>query len=84
MVGIVDFALEDDLKYAIRKLDDTEFERGCYVRVKEDMDGSPGRSRSRSPKRRSHRRSPSRSRSRGRSASKSRSPSRGRRSDPHP
>lgn len=73
MVGIVDFALEDDLKYAIRKLDDTEFERGCYVRVKEDTEGSPGRSRSRSPKRRSRRRSPSRSRSRDRSASKSRS-----------
>lgn len=34
MLGIVDFAMEDDLKYAIRKLDDTEFERGCYVRVK--------------------------------------------------
>ena len=34
MLGIVDFALEDDMKYAIRKLDDSEFERGCYVRVK--------------------------------------------------
>lgn len=77
MLGIVDFAYEDDMKYAIRKLDDTEFERGCVVTVAEDNQGTPPRDRSAS-----RGRSVSRSRSRGRSASRSKSPanSRSRRS----
>ena len=68
MLGIVDFAYEDDMKYAIKKLDDTEFERGCVVTVSEDTEGTPPRDRSVSRPRRS------RSRSRGRSISHSRSP----------
>ncbi|KAM3228585.1 hypothetical protein ACQJBY_059926 [Aegilops geniculata] len=90
-IGIVDYTNYDDMKYAIKKLDDTEFKNAFskgYIRVKE-YDGKRGRSysRSRSPSRsRSKSRSPrarsaSRSRSRSlssrsRSASKGRSPSR--------
>ena len=70
MMGIVDFAYEDDMRYAIKKLDDTEFERGCIVNVSEDTQGTPPRDRSVSRSRRSA----SRSRSRGRSISRSRSP----------
>ena len=70
VMGIVDFAYEDDMKYAIRKLDDTEFERGCVVTVAEDTQGTPPRDRSASKGR-----SISRSRSRGRSVSRSRSKS---------
>lgn len=69
LMGIVDFAYEDDMKYAIKKLDDTEFERGSIVTVAEDTQGTPPRDRSGSRSRRS----PSRSRSRGRSVSRSRS-----------
>lgn len=79
-MGIVDFGSKDDMRYAIRKLDDSEFrnpfERG-FIRVKED---NPGRSRSRSY---SRSRSP-RSRSRSfdsRSRSRSRSPRRSRSRD---
>lgn len=64
-VGIVDFSTRDDMKYAIRKLDDTEFRNPfekSYIRIKED---APARSRSRSYD--------SRSRSRSRSYSRSRS-----------
>ncbi|TYH03444.1 hypothetical protein ES288_A09G219500v1 [Gossypium darwinii] len=66
--GIVDYTNYDDMKYAIRKLDDTEFRNPwarAYIRVKR-YESSPSRSRSRS---RSVRRD--RSRSRERSASKS-------------
>lgn len=68
-MGIVDFAYEEDMKYAIKKLDDTEFERGYFIRVREDA-GEQARDsyRSRSPPRRRER---SRSRSPARSASRS-------------
>eukprot|EP00958_Prasinococcus_capsulatus_P025039 scaffold4079_cov392-Prasinococcus_capsulatus_cf.AAC.2 len=52
--GVVDFNTYDDMKYAIRNLDDTEFRNpfsSAYIRVKEDRGderGSPDRSRSRS------------------------------------
>ncbi|KAL4572118.1 hypothetical protein LXL04_018887 [Taraxacum kok-saghyz] len=68
--GIVDYTNYDDMKYAIRKLDDSEFRNAFargYIRVKE-YDSSHSRSRSRS---RSKSRSYSRSRSRSRSRSKS-------------
>ncbi|EEE67802.1 hypothetical protein OsJ_25544 [Oryza sativa Japonica Group] len=64
-IGIVDYTNYDDMKYAIRKLDDSEFKNAfskAYIRVKE-YDGKRSRSYSRS-----------RSRSRGRSYSRSRSP----------
>ncbi|XP_068660332.1 serine/arginine-rich splicing factor SR34B-like isoform X2 [Aristolochia californica] len=79
--GIVDYTNYDDMKYAIRKLDDSEFRNAftrAYIRVKEyDSKRSRSRSQSRS---RSHSksfsksRSPSRSRSYSRSRSKSKSP----------
>ncbi|XP_028777407.1 serine/arginine-rich splicing factor SR34A-like [Neltuma alba] len=78
--GIVDYTNYDDMKYAIRKLDDTEFRNPwarAYIRVKK-YEASPTRSRSRSPGRS---RSPKRIRSRSlersvsRSLSRSRSPS---------
>uniref|UniRef100_A0ACD5WZR6 Uncharacterized protein n=2 Tax=Avena sativa TaxID=4498 RepID=A0ACD5WZR6_AVESA len=65
-IGIVDYTNYDDMKYAIKKLDDTEFKNAFskgYIRVKE-YDGKNARSYSCS-------RSPSRSRSKSRSASKS-------------
>ncbi|KAG2247792.1 hypothetical protein Bca52824_087420 [Brassica carinata] len=71
--GVVDYTNYDDMKYAIRKLDDTEFKnpwaRG-YIRVKKyesSQSRSPSRSRSRS-------RGRDRSRSRSRSISRSKSP----------
>ncbi|CAH8376729.1 unnamed protein product [Eruca vesicaria subsp. sativa] len=71
--GVVDYTNYDDMKYAIRKLDDTEFKnpwaRG-YIRVKKyesSQSRSPSRSRSRS-------RSRGRGRSRSRSISRSKSP----------
>ncbi|KNA11551.1 hypothetical protein SOVF_134010 isoform A [Spinacia oleracea] len=67
--GIVDYTNYEDMKNAIRKLDDSEFRNAfsrSYVRVKEYKG-------SRSPRGKS--RSRSRSRSRGRSYSRSRSPS---------
>ncbi|XP_056845884.1 serine/arginine-rich splicing factor SR34A isoform X2 [Raphanus sativus] len=95
--GVVDYTNNDDMKYAIRKLDDTEFRnpwaRG-YIRVKKyesSQSRSPSRSRSRS---RGRGRSPSRSvsrsrsprkdlrRSLSRSLSKSRSPSPDRKKSP--
>ncbi|CAA6663428.1 unnamed protein product [Spirodela intermedia] len=82
--GIVDYTNYDDMKYAIRKLDDSEFRNAfsrSYIRVKE-YDSKRSLSRSRS---RSYSRSPSPRRSRSRSQSKSpvakysrRSPSRSR------
>uniref|UniRef100_A0A0E0NUW8 RRM domain-containing protein n=2 Tax=Oryza TaxID=4527 RepID=A0A0E0NUW8_ORYRU len=65
-VGIVDYTNYDDMKYAIKKLDDSEFRNAFskgHIRVKE-YDGKRARSYSRS-------RSPSRSRSKSRSLSKS-------------
>ncbi|XP_010429679.1 PREDICTED: serine/arginine-rich splicing factor SR34B-like [Camelina sativa] len=74
--GIVDYTSYEDMKYAIKKLDDTEFRNAFshgYVRVRE----YDSRRDSRSPSRgRSY--SKSRSRSRGRSHSRSRSRSRSR------
>jgi len=71
--GVVDYTNYDDMKYAIRKLDDTEFKNPfsrSYIRVKEyGSKGSMSRSRSRSFSR-------SRSRSRSHSHSRTRSPSR--------
>jgi arginine/serine-rich splicing factor 1/9 len=69
VLGVVEFETREDLKAAIRDLDDTEFKNPfnkCYIRV---MDDSRGGSRSRG---RSYSRS--RSRSRGRRDSRSRSP----------
>ncbi|ETN80480.1 hypothetical protein NECAME_09153 [Necator americanus] len=84
--GAVEFARFDDMKYALKKLDDTKFRsrdgETSYIRVREDGNASGGRSRSdsrsRSPRRSSPRHSPkaSRSRSRSESRSKSRSHSR--------
>uniref|UniRef100_A0A1D1XU81 Pre-mRNA-splicing factor SF2 n=1 Tax=Anthurium amnicola TaxID=1678845 RepID=A0A1D1XU81_9ARAE len=84
--GIVDYTNHDDMKYAIRKLDDSEFRNAftrAYIRVKEyDSRHSLSRSRSQSY---SRSRSPKRNYSRSRSQSKSpmakysrRSPSRSR------
>lgn len=70
-MGLVDYTNYDDMKYAVRKLDDTEFKNPftkSYIRVKV-YDGST----SRSP-RRSRSRSKSRSRSRSRSNSTSHRP----------
>jgi len=67
--GLVDYTNYEDMKYAIRKLDDTEFKNPwtrSYIRVSRYED-SPSRSRSRSRSR-----SPRRNK---RSVSKSRSPS---------
>ncbi|KAI3783865.1 hypothetical protein L1987_42954 [Smallanthus sonchifolius] len=70
--GLVDYTNYDDMKYAIRKLDDTEFRNPwtkSYIEVRQ-YDRSPSRSPSRSRSRsRSLRRS--RSKSLGRSVSKS-------------
>ncbi|WOL19244.1 serine/arginine-rich splicing factor SR34A [Canna indica] len=66
VMGLVDYTNHEDMKYAIRKLDDTEFKNPfskSYIRVK-----SYERSMSRSP-------SPSRSRSRSRGPRRSRSKS---------
>lgn len=86
--GLVDYTNYEDMKYAIRKLDDTEFRNPwtrTYIRVRE-YKGSPSRSRSRSrsPRRRS--RSVDRSISRSPSASlvkHSRARSRSRSASPH-
>uniref|UniRef100_A0A0C9QRX3 TSA: Wollemia nobilis Ref_Wollemi_Transcript_12439_1266 transcribed RNA sequence n=1 Tax=Wollemia nobilis TaxID=56998 RepID=A0A0C9QRX3_9CONI len=77
--GIVDYTNYDDMKYAIRKLDDSEFRNAfsrSYIRVKEYLSKrsiSRSRSRSRSYSR-SRSRSVSRSPSRSWSRSRSRSP----------
>ncbi|KAG8472766.1 hypothetical protein CXB51_034667 [Gossypium anomalum] len=76
MTGIVDYTNYDDMKYAIRKLDDSEFRNAfsrAYIRVKEyDSRYDSRRSYSRSPSRSPYSRSPSRSYSyRSRSRSKS-------------
>ncbi|XAR52151.1 hypothetical protein NMG60_11020074 [Bertholletia excelsa] len=74
--GIVDYTNYEDMKYAIRKLDDTEFRNPwtrTYIRVRR-YESSPSRSRSRSRTPRRNR-SKSAERSVSRSPSKSRSPS---------
>lgn len=86
--GVCEFVRYEDMKYALKKLDDTKFKshegETAYVRVKEDNGGSSRRSRSRSrSKSRSRSRSPKRTRGsptyspvkRGRSYSRSRSAS---------
>lgn len=81
--GIAEFLRYEDLKYAVKKLDDSRFRSHegevAYVRVREDSSGkSRSRSRSYSPRKRSSptyspaRRSRSRSKSRSRSRSLSR------------
>lgn len=74
LVGIVDYTNYDDMKYAIRKLDDSEFRNPFsrkYIRVREDA-SSGGRS-CYSRSRRSFTRSRSRTRSRSWTRSRSRS-----------
>ncbi|XWS31727.1 hypothetical protein CRYUN_Cryun23aG0100500 [Craigia yunnanensis] len=77
--GIVDYNNYDDMKYAIKKLDDSEFRNAfsrAYVRVREyDSKRDPSRSPSRG-------RSLSRSRSHGRSYSRSKSRSKSPRAKP--
>lgn len=71
--GLVDYTNYDDMKYAIRKLDDTEFRNPwakSYIRVRK-YESSPSRSPSRS---RSRSRSKSLERSVSRSKSRSASP----------
>lgn len=83
--GVVEFSNKDDMYYAVKKLDDTEFknkfDRG-FIRVKvARKDGGRSRSRSRSRDSRSRSRSPrskSRSNSRGRRSSSKRDHSRSR------
>ncbi|XP_005093924.1 serine/arginine-rich splicing factor 1A isoform X2 [Aplysia californica] len=57
--GVVEFLRKEDMKYAVRKLDDTKFRSHegevAYIRVKED---NPRSSRSRSPSPRRSRGSP--------------------------
>lgn len=75
--GLVDYTNYEDMKYAIRKLDDTEFKNPwakSYIRVKK-YERSPSRSRSRS-------RSPRRNRSKSVEKSVSRSPFRSRSASP--
>ena len=70
MVGVVDYASYDDMRYAVRKLDDTTFKNPfdkAVIRV--DMDNEGGRDD----------RGASRSRSRSYSRSRSRSPAGNRR-----
>ncbi|XP_042390731.1 serine/arginine-rich splicing factor SR30-like isoform X3 [Zingiber officinale] len=73
--GIVDYTNYDDMKYAIKKLDDSEFRNAfsrAYIRVKQyDSERSLSRSRSRS---RSYSRSVSPADGRSRSRSRSKSP----------
>ncbi|KAL6500323.1 Serine/arginine-rich-splicing factor sr34 [Orobanche hederae] len=72
--GIVDYTNYEDMRYAIKKLDDSEFRNAfsrSRIHVKEYDSHSRSRSRSRSP-------SYSKGRSNGRSRSRSRSRSKGR------
>eukprot|EP00884_Botryococcus_braunii_P015789 jgi/Botrbrau1/2894/Bobra.0036s0036.1 len=73
-VGVVDFSTKEEMKHAIRILDDTEFKNPfekAYIRVREDSSWRDNdKDRSRTP-RRSRSRSPSKSVSRSRSRSRS-------------
>ncbi|OXA58740.1 serine/arginine-rich splicing factor 1 [Folsomia candida] len=75
--GIVEFARYDDMKYAIKKLDDSRFRSHegevAYIRVRKDSESG---SRSRSPRSRSRSYSPAPKRSRGSADRESRSRSR--------
>ncbi|KAI6224256.1 Rsp-3 [Aphelenchoides fujianensis] len=76
--GVVEFAKEEDAKYAVKKMDDTKFKshegESSYIRLRMD-DRSRSRSRSRSPRGGDRRRSPSPRGERRRSpGSRSRSP----------
>ncbi|XP_041017322.1 serine/arginine-rich-splicing factor SR34-like isoform X3 [Juglans microcarpa x Juglans regia] len=79
--GVVDYTNYEDMKYAVKKLDDSEFRNAfsrAYVRVREydskrDASRSPSRGRSYS-RGKSHSRSRSRSRSISHGKSKSKSP----------
>ncbi|KAF5455254.1 hypothetical protein F2P56_024851 [Juglans regia] len=79
--GVVDYTNYEDMKYAVKKLDDSEFRNAfskAYVRVREydskrDASRSPSRGRSYS-RGKSHSRSHSRSRSISHGKSKSKSP----------
>ncbi|XP_020249639.1 serine/arginine-rich splicing factor SR34A-like [Asparagus officinalis] len=79
--GIVDYSNYDDMKYAIRKLDDSEFRNAfsrAYIRVKEhdhkrSLSRSPSRSRSHSRSRSRDRSKSPKSKSARRSLSRSRS-----------
>lgn len=77
--GVVEFVNYDDMRYAIKKLNNTKFKSHegdtSYIKLREDMHSGDSRSRSRSPVGRS-RRSPSYSPVRRRGSSLSRSPSR--------
>eukprot|EP00250_Pteridium_aquilinum_P005169 c15305_g1_i1 orf=331-1224(-) len=81
LVGIVDYTNYDDMRYAIRKLDDSEFRNPFsrkYIRVREDRSNGGRRSYSRSRSRsftRSRSWSGGRRRSRSRSISPVHSPS---------
>ncbi|KAG2190538.1 hypothetical protein INT46_001674 [Mucor plumbeus] len=85
--GIVEFAVRDDMEYALKKLNDREL-NGQRVTLREDTGRNGGGSNSRSSARRSRSESKSRSRSpprrrrRSPSASRSRSPPRRRRRSP--
>ncbi|VDM39108.1 unnamed protein product [Toxocara canis] len=79
--GVVEYTKYEDMKYALKKLDDTKFKSHegdtSYIRVREDSGSrSRSRTRSRSPRgsRASPRYSPTRSRSRSRSRTRSASP----------
>ena len=83
--GVVEFLRSGDMKYAVKKFDDSRFKSHdgevAHIRVKEDVSGSGDRSRSEDRDRgrscsRSRNRSKGRSRSRSRSSSRSRSRSR--------
>lgn len=75
--GVVEFVSYDDMRYAIRKLNNTKFKshegESSYIKLREDIP-SRSRSRSRSPRGGSRSRSRSRSRSKSYSRSVSRSP----------
>lgn len=77
--GVVEFVNYDDMRYAIKKLNNTKFKShegdSSYIKLREDVHSGDSRSRSRSPVGRS-RRSPSYSPVRRRGSSQSRSPSR--------
>ncbi|KAL3982442.1 RNA recognition motif family protein [Acanthocheilonema viteae] len=76
--GIVEYGRYEDMKYALRKLDDTKFKshegETSYIRVKEDNGESRAHSRSRSPVGRASRGSPQYSPSYSNSGSHSHSP----------
>lgn len=77
--GVVEFVTYDDMRYAIKKLNNTKFKshegESSYIKLREDIQSADSRSRSRSPVGR-NRRSPSYSpATRRRGSSHSRTPS---------